>query len=180
MKSAKVFLVVLFAVTGFIAQKAQGQAAVGGGLAYGTEIESAGINLNGTYFVADNFAIAPSLIYYFPKKLYGDWKMKWFEFDVNGHYYFDTPGTVKPYGLAGLNFSFLTVPTLDWTGGWGSGGGSLETKNKTTTKVGLNIGAGAEFDINSPIKPFAQLSYAIIESFDQLVIIAGVRFPLNL
>lgn len=177
MKAIKPLLVILFVLLVLTTQRAHGQAAVGGGLAYGTEIESAGINLNGTYFVTDNIAIAPSLIYYFPKTIVADWKMKWFEFDVNGHYYFDTPGIVKPYGLAGLNFSFITVPSYSFGGIWG--GGSVETKNKTTTKVGLNIGGGAEFDIDAPITPFAQLNYTIIDTFDQLVIVAGVRFSLN-
>lgn len=177
MKLVKKSFVLAFALGLMMtAQKVQGQAAVGGGLAYGTEIESAGINLNGTYLVTDNIAIAPSLVYYFPKKLVGDYKMKWFEFDVNGHYYFDVPGIVRPYGLAGLNFSFITVPGMSYSFG---GFGSVETEKETTTKVGLNIGGGAEFNIDAPITPFGQLNYSIIDTFDQLVIIAGVRFPLN-
>ena len=177
MKRVKVSLLLVFSFGLLLgARNVQGQAAVGAGLAYGTEIESAGINLNGTYLITDNIAIAPSLIYYFPKKLYGDYKMKWFELDINGHYYFDTPGIVRPYGLAGLNFSFITVPVLTFGGGMF---GSFETEKETTTKVGLNIGGGAEFDIDAPIKPFAQLNYTLIDEFDQLVILAGVRFPLD-
>ncbi len=161
----------------FMTSKVQGQAAVGGGLAFGTEIESVGINLNGTYMITEEIALAPSLIYWIPKAYLADFKLKWFEVDLNGHYYFDIGGNIKPYALAGLNFSFITFPVADWTGGWF--GGSFETKNKTTTKVGLNLGGGVEFDIDAPIKPFGQLNYTIIDSFDQLVIMAGVRFPLN-
>lgn len=177
MKLIKFFLI-LFCLFGLIAtsQNANGQAAIGGGLAYGTEIESPGINLNGTYLVTENIALAPSIIYFFPKSYYGDFKLKWLEVDLNGHYYFNTTGNVKPYALAGLNFSFITVPTYDFSSFFG---GSGEVENKTTTKIGLNLGGGAEFDINSPIKPFGQLSYSIIGDFNQLVIIAGIRFPLN-
>lgn len=156
--------------------KVQGQAAVGGGLAFGTEIESVGINLNGTYLITENIAVAPSLIYWIPKSYFADFKLKWFEVDLNGHYYFDAGGNIKPYALAGLNFSFITVPTyygVNWLGG------TVETRNHTTTKVGLNLGGGVEFDIDAPIKPFGQLNYTIIDNFDQLVIMAGVRFPLN-
>lgn len=169
---------ILFCLLGLIAttQNANGQAAVGGGLAYGSEIESPGINLNGTYMVTENIALAPGIIYFFPKELYGDYKLKWLEVDLNGHYYFNTTGNIKPYALAGLNFSFITVPTFDLSNIFQ---GSGEMENETTTKIGLNLGGGVEFDIDSPIKPFGQLSYSIIESFDQLVIIAGVRFPLN-
>lgn len=169
---------ILFLLIGLLAttQNVKGQAAFGGGLAYGTEIESPGINLNGTYLVTENIALAPSVIYYFPKSYYRDFKLKWLEVGLNGHYYFNTTGIVKPYALAGLNFSFITVPTYDFSSFFG---GSGEVENKTTTKIGLNLGGGAEFEINSPIKPFGQLSYSIIGDFDQLVIIAGVRFPLN-
>ncbi len=179
MKLTTKFLL-LTLVFGFVlmTSKVQGQAAVGGGLAFGTEIESVGINVNGTYMITDNIALAPSLIYWIPKSYFADYKLKWFEVDLNGHYYFDAGGNVKPYALAGLNFSFITVPVLDWTGGW-LGGGSFTTKNSTTTKVGLNLGGGVEFDIDAPIKPFGQINYTIIDSFDQLVIMAGVRFPLN-
>lgn len=157
-------------------QKVQAQAALGGGLAYGTEIESPGININGTYMINDNIALAPGLIYYFPKEYFADYKLKWFEVDLNGHYYFNTTGIVKPYALAGLNFSFITFPTYTFSGLFG---GSGEVDNETTTKVGLNLGGGVEFDIDAPVKPFGQLSYSVIDSFDQLVIVAGVRFPLN-
>lgn len=169
---------ILFCLLGLVAttQNAKGQTAIGGGLAYGTEIESPGINLNGTYMVTENIAIAPSIIYFFPKSYYSDYKLKWLEVDLNGHYYFNTTGNIKPYALAGLNFSFLTVPTYDFSSLFG---GSGEVENETTTKIGLNLGGGAEFDIDSSIKPFGQLSYSIIENFGQLVIIAGVRFPLN-
>lgn len=159
----------------FMTTKVQGQAAVGGGLAYGTEIESVGINLNGTYMINDNIALAPTLMYWIPKSYWGDLKLKWFEVDLNGHYYFDTGGNIKPYALAGLNFSFITVPGFSVSfGGYG-----VSTESETTTKVGLNLGGGVEFDIDAPIKPFGQLNYTIIDSFDQLVIMAGVRFPLN-
>ena len=172
----KGFVLLFFLTVAATFQKAQAQAAVGGGLAYGTEIESLGININGTYRLNENIALAPGLIYYFPKAYFADYKLKWLEIDLNGHYYFNTTGNIKPYALAGLNFSFITFPTYSFSGIFG---GSGDIDNKTTTKVGLNLGGGVEFDIDAPIKPFGQLSYSIIDTFDQLVIVAGVRFPLN-
>lgn len=170
-----VILIFIFALT-VTFQKAHAQAAVGGGLAYGTEIESPGINLNGTYKLNENIALAPGLIYYFPKSYYADYKLKWLELDLNGHYYFNTSSNIKPYALAGLNFSFITFPTYNFSSLFG---GTGEVENETTTKVGLNLGGGVEFDIDAPVKPFGQISYSIIDTFDQLVIVAGVRFPLN-
>ncbi len=170
-----IILIFILALTA-TSQKLQAQAAVGGGLAYGTEIESLGININGTYKINENIALAPGLIYYFPKKYFADYKLKWLEVDLNGHYYFNTSGNIKPYALAGLNFSFITFPTYSFSGLFG---GTGDVENETTTKVGLNLGGGVEFDIDAPVKPFGQLSYSIIDSFDQLVIVAGVRFPLN-
>ena len=170
-----IILIFILALTA-TSQKLQAQAAIGGGLAYGTEIESAGININGTYKINENIALAPGLIYYFPKAYFADYKLKWLEVDLNGHYYFNTSGNVKPYALAGLNFSFITFPTYNFSGFFG---GTSDVENETTTKVGLNLGGGVEFDLDAPVKPFGQLSYSVIDTFDQLVIVAGVRFPLN-
>lgn len=171
----------LLALT-FLTQKTNAQTTVGGGIAYGTEIENMGINLTGQYFIKDNLAIAGSFTYYFPKDFGNDlgingedYKIKWYEINANVNYYFDIPGNIKPYGLGGLNFSIVSIPTFDFGGFFGGGGNGV--KNVSTSKIGLNIGGGADFDLGKNFTPFAQLKY-VLSDFDQLQILAGVRFNL--
>ncbi|TRX62568.1 porin family protein [Fulvivirga sp. M361] len=143
---------------------------VGGGFAYGTEIENIGLHLDGQYFIKENLAIAPSFYYYFPKEVVPGFDLKWFEFNANVNYYFELDSEVRPYALGGLNFAFLTVPSVSFLG--------FETEKETSTEVGLNIGAGADFPLGGSVTPFGELRY-IIGDADQLAIAAGVRFDIN-
>ena len=140
------------------------QKTLGGGIAYGTEIESIGIHADAQFFINDNLAISPSVLYYFPKEIYEGFNYKWFEVNANANV----------YGIAGLNIAFISFPFLNFGGIFGGS----DFNNSTSTKIGLNIGVGADFDIGSNIVPFGQLRYNI-SSFDQLAIEAGVRFPLD-
>ncbi len=181
MKKTKLFLAIFFLAITFFIQNTNAQTTVGGGIAYGTEIENMGIDLTGQYFVKDNIAIEGSFTYYLPKDfgdgssaLGDDYKIKWYEINANANYYFKMPGKTKAYALAGLNMSFLSVPTFDFGSIFGGGSG---VKNETNSEIGLNIGAGADFDLGKNFTPFAQLKYVISDA-DQLQILAGVRFTL--
>jgi len=179
MKKTKLFLTICFLAITFFIQNTNAQTTVGGGIAYGTKIENIGINLTGQYFVKDNIAIEAAFTYYLPKDLGtglgSDYKMKYSEFNANANYYFNLEGSsIKPYGLAGLNISFLTVPTFNLGSVFGGGSG---VESETHSKIGLNIGGGADFDFSKNFIPFAQLKYVISDA-DQLQILAGVRFTL--
>lgn len=170
----KFFMIILFASTViFASEESNAQTTVGGGIAYGTDIESLGIHANGQFFINDRLAITPSILYYFPKEIVEGFNYKWFEINGNASYYFITDENINVYGLAGLNVAIISFPFINVTNIFGGGDTS-----SSTTKVGLNIGVGADFDIGSNITPFGQLRYNI-SSFDQLAIEAGVRFPLN-
>ena len=180
MKTKKIILSICFLATAlFFTQKSTAQMNVGGGIAYGTEIKNMGIDVTGQYFLKDNMAIEASFTYYLPKDfgngLGDDYKIKWYEFNTNVNYYFKLDNSsIKPYGLGGLNISFLSVPTFDIGSIFGGGDG---VKNQTSSKIGLNIGAGADFDLGKNFTPFAQLKYVLSDA-DQLQILAGVRFEI--
>ncbi len=161
----------------FIGSQIQAQTTIGGGVAYGTEIESIGIDLTGQYFFSDNLAGEVSFTYYFPKDYgFDDFQIKWYEINANVNYYFgEADGSFKPYGIGGLNMAFVSVPTFNY-GNIFTGGGEIETA--TNSEFGLNIGAGADFDMDSNITPFAQIKY-VIGNANQLQILAGIRFNLN-
>lgn len=145
------------------------QTRIGGGLVYGTEIENPGINAHGEIFLNEQWAIAPGIVYFFPKKIVEDLDFKWFEINANAHYYFEADG-VEPYALGGLNIAMVSVDFPNFFTG--------EVESETSTEVGLNIGGGVNFNTGGNLKPFGELRYVIGDA-DQLVIGAGIRFALN-
>jgi len=144
----------------------QEETRIGGFLAYGTEIENLGIGVNAEFPIIENLTISPSFIYYFPKEEYG-MKINWFEVNANANYYFVTNDNLGFYGLAGLNYSSIKVSFDDPF--WG------ESFSGSDGRVGLNLGAGANFELGGSIVPFAEVKYVIIDG-GQLVIGAGVKF----
>ncbi|MEE9363498.1 MAG: hypothetical protein V3U92_12950 [Cellulophaga sp.] len=174
MKTKKIVLTISFFVTLLGIQNTVAQTTIGGGIGYGTEIENVGVVVNGQFFINDQLSIAPDFTYYFPKNIADGFNFKWYEINANANYYFNTKGSAKFYGLGGINFSIISIPTFN-LGGLFEGAG--QTSNISSSKLGLNLGGGVDFDLDSTITPFAQLKYTI-SSFDQLVIVAGVRFKI--
>ena len=167
MKKKTTLLITVLALTfTFAVQNAIAQTRIGGFLAYGTEIETLGLGAVGEFFVNENIAIAPGLLYFFPKDL-GGYDYTWFEINANGEYYFTTSGSAQVYGLAGLNFAFVSVDLPAAFGG-----------NASSTEVGLNLGVGSNFDIGSSVLPFAELRF-VIGNADQLVLSGGVKWTLQ-
>ncbi|SNT07185.1 hypothetical protein SAMN05421640_2259 [Ekhidna lutea] len=131
------------------------QSRAGVGLAYGSEIENAGIGFNGEFAASSDINIAPSLIFYFKKN-----NVSWWEINGNINYIF-SENSATIYGIAGLNLTGIKVEGID-----------------TNTELGLNLGIGANFDAGGSAIPFAEAKY-VLGDFDQLSLFGGVRFPLN-
>lgn len=163
----KLFLASVFLYLGFTSvSSAQTDNRFGVMLAYGTEIENIGLGINADFPVAENLTIAPSFIYYFPKDYFGG-DMNWWELNADANYYFVENESLGFYGLAGLNYSHVSFD-------FDSPMGSVDSSDG---EFGVNLGVGANFNIQSSVTPFAQLKYVIIDG-SQLVIAAGVRFRL--
>jgi hypothetical protein len=57
--------------------------------------------------------------------------------------------------------------------------GTVETQfDMSDGEVGINLGVGANFPINSKLTPYAELKY-VAASTDQLVIGGGVKFAVG-
>ena len=157
-------------------QNTNAQVTIGGGLAYGSKVSTAGVHITGQLFITENIAIAPAFTYFFPSTvgiLIG-YKRKWYEGSVDINYYPNIEilkGKLKTYGLAGGNYSVISFPGLGAEVFGGSG------KDYTESKFGLNLGAGAEYDFGKSITPFLQLKHTIgFDTYSQTQIAAGVRF----
>lgn len=147
--------IIFFSNSNALAQ--EGQFKVGGGLAYGLEAEAIGVQAKGVYGFTDEIDGAVDFIIFFPDMI------DWWELNVNAHYNFLAEEGTRVYGLGGLNYTTLSFDA----GGFGS---------FSQSEVGLNIGGGAEFDVD-----FASLyteAKFVISNADQLSLAAGLRFPI--
>ena len=147
----KGILLIVFVVSALCSY---GQARVGGGLSYGTEIEEMGLNLTGEFFLKDKVALTPEINYFFT-----DNNITFWTFNADVHYYFNKSSQASFYGLAGLNFA------------------SISNNNNSNTELGLNLGAGVNFELNKSFTPFAQIKLVTGDA-DQGVFSFGLRFDI--
>jgi outer membrane protein X len=169
MKTRLLITGALLFFAGIFSSSAQTDTRLGAMLVYGTEIENPGIGVTAEFPIIEDLTIAPGFIYYLPKDESGI-SLNWWEINGNAHYYFSNTESLGFYGLAGLNYSHVKV---DYDGsGWGGA-----DFGASDGRFGLNLGAGANFNIGSSITPFAEAKYVIIDG-GQLVIGAGVKFDL--
>ncbi len=160
----KLFVLVVLALTGIIS--AQAQYRLGAGLAYGSDVEEFGLGVNGEFFLNSKVAVSPSLIIYFLENRNNVDRSFW-ELNANVNYYFAEEGALQVYALGGVN---LATSKFDRDG--------INDDDDATTELGVNLGIGTNFDINSSITPFAQLKF-VVSDFDQAVFFFGVRFSLK-
>lgn len=129
------------------------QIRVGGGLVFNAETApDLGLNFRAEVGIGDAIVIAPNFTYYF--KTFGITVT-----EINGdvHYPFDITESVTVYPLGGLNVSSIG-----------------------DTKIGINLGGGAQFGISDNLRVFAELKYiALIEFYSPVVIGGGVLFEIG-
>ena len=138
---------------------ATAQISVGGGLAYGENIEEIGLKLDGIYVINEEFRAGADIIYYFTEDGITFW-----ELNLNGNYLFVEEEDLVVYALGGLNYA---RQSFDIDG----------MNNPSNSEIGLNIGAGLEYDLDFA-KLTPEIKYALSD-FDQLVFSVGLRFPIN-
>lgn len=144
------FIVCMMAAVDSSAQK------IGAMLGYGTEVEALGLGVNGEFNINSKVSISPSFIYWFV-----DNANVW-EFNANVNYYFTTAGSADFYGLAGINLF----------------GAKAEGADDGNSEVGLNLGAGCNFNIGKNWEPFTEVKFVIGDA-DQLGLFFGAKFRLN-
>lgn len=148
-------LVVLFSMMLFIMGSAFAQKGIQAGgvhLAYGTEIESVGIGVKYQYNITDNIRLEPSMNYFFEND-----GVDMFDINANAHYLFPMASNVRVYPLAGLTFAR-----------WDFG--------KVVTRLGVNVGGGAECDITDNLMLNFELKYQAVSDLDQAVFNVGIAY----
>lgn len=82
----------------------KGRQAIGFGLSYGTEIESAGLGIKYQYNITNPLRIEPSFNYFFEND-----NVSMLDLNVNFHYLCPVAQSVKLYPLFGLTTSMLMM-----------------------------------------------------------------------
>lgn len=165
----KFTILLTIALLGYLGTlSAQDTKRIGGQLIYGTSIESLGIGAIAEFPIAPKMIISPGFSFYFPKDQ-GFFKQSAWELNGNLNYLFSEDEKIEFYGIAGLNYTNIRIKSdVPGFGDFSSSAG----------RIGLNLGAGANFNIGKSFLPFGEIKY-ILGEFDRLVIGVGVKFNLR-
>lgn len=155
----KLLLTLACAMTSLFASAQAKTAAVGLNLNYGTEIESLGLGVKGSYCFTDHIRGEASFNYFFPKDHFTMW-----EINANAHYLFNIGDKFKVYPLVGLTYVH---------GHW-SNKYSVESNN--TGKFGVNLGGGAQYDLTDNLMLNFEVKYSLVSDLDQCVISLGAAY----
>lgn len=136
------------------------------GLTVGTaEGAGFGMQFRGDVDITDTWGGSLNFIPYFNSDF------NYWEVNFDGHYMFLDSDPWSAYALAGLNLSTFGVKGGNVFG--------VNIPGLNTTKVGLNLGGGARYEIAENILLYGEIKY-IISSFDQLVISVGGLYRFTL
>lgn len=141
------------------AQVHQGETAVGANLVYGSEIESMGIGARFQYGVLDQVRAEVGLNYFFEKN-----HLSWWDVNINAHYLLGLWNEqLYVYPLAGINYTMVDYK------------GELNEKGEEN-HIGLNLGAGIEYELNEHFGVNLEYRHTIIRKVDQGVFGLGVNY----
>lgn len=162
-------------------QNVYAQLEVGGGIAFGTEIEQPGINFRGYYSLSDQplgpgyVRFGPGFTFFLPRKYTTTWfgtttetTSTWFEINLDGNYVFGE-NQIKGYGLFGFNIGTISYK-FEQTGA------VVSSSSDSDTELGVNLGVGGMYELDN-LSIFGEFKY-IAGNFDQGVLAVGVLVKL--
>lgn len=140
----KAMLVILIAVS---FSEAKAQKSVGAGVAYATNIDNIGFNLNGNYVIDEKWSAAPSFTY-FLKKDY----VTWMVLDLDANYQFsEIENMGSLYAIGGLNMTFFDI-NYEFDYGEYYDGGFRGSDFGVNLGIGLLVPAGEKLAIAPEIR----------------------------
>lgn len=144
----KVFFLALVSLM-LIASSSMAQIKVGGGIWYGSDINTVGISVDGKYLFTEEWAAAGRFTYFF------DSDINWSSLDLDANYTFTTIENVGTlYGLAGLDFLFFKYDIGIDMGGYG-----MYSDSFNETYVGFNLGLGMNYALSETLDLNPELRY---------------------
>ena len=135
---------------------------IGGGLGYGSQINTIGLNFRGDVKFHKQWSITPHFNYFFSRTK-ADITNKWNALNLDGHYFFEIDKGWILYPLFGINIANVSSKVNDIT--------------FTNSNVGINLGFGSEHNFDRRFSGFGEIKYVISDT-NQLVITLGVLYKL--
>lgn len=140
-----------------VVTKSQAQISVGGGLWYGSDINTIGISANGHYSFTEKWSAAPSFTYFFEKDY-----VKWSALDLDANYNITKLENIGSlYGIGGLSITFWS---FDYDGGTFDMGefGSYDLDlDASGSDVGLNLGLGLNIAASENLAIAPEIKYTV-------------------
>ena len=141
------------------AQVHQGETAAGVNLVYGSRIESMGIGARFQYGVTDQLRAEVGFNHFFEHNHLSCWDV-----NINAHYLIGLANDkLYIYPLAGLNYTMFDYKADDNPKG-------------EENHVGLNLGAGIEYELNEHFGVNLEYRHTIVRKVDQGVISLGLNY----
>lgn len=170
----KLFLALLVALVSVSASAQKGQTAVGANMSYGTEISNIGFGVKGQYGITDAIRVEAGFDYFLKKDACTFWNI-----NLNAHYLFPLSDKLKVYPLVGLTYAHTSVdfgsydlPSWDeYSDEYGADGGS-----SSDSKIGVNLGAGLQYDLSDKWAVNVEVKYQLISDFNQAVFGVGLAY----
>lgn len=142
-KTMKSFVMTIIAVV-LLSLTSMAQFKVGGGLWYGSDINTVGISIDGKYEFTEEWSGSGRYTYFF------DSDINWSSLDFDANYFFYTIEDVGSfYGIAGIDFLFFSY---DFEAFGISG-------DVSDTFVGFNLGAGFEYELTDQLDLYPEMRY---------------------
>ena len=168
----KLFLTAVIALLSIGAYAQEGQAYLGGQLAYPTDIKSLGIGVKGGYGITDAIRTQATFDYFLKKDNVSCWDL-----NLDVHYLFPLGDNIKVYPLAGLTYLRCSVDGFTQTVSTPAGSITVgSNESHSDGNLGVNLGGGFQYDLSEKFALNAEVKVQIIKNSNQGVISAGFLY----
>lgn len=168
----KLFLTAVIALLSIGAFAQEGQAYLGGQLAYPTDIKSLGIGVKGGYGITDAIRTQATFDYFLKKDNVSCWDL-----NLDVHYLFPLGDNIKVYPLAGLTYLRCSVDGFTQTVSTPAGSSTVgSNESHSDGNLGVNLGGGFQYDLSEKFALNAEVKFQIIKNSNQGVISAGFLY----
>lgn len=159
----KLSLTFLLVFVAFCSHVSAQEFSAGGGLGYGSQINTLGINFRGDVSFDNQWSITPHYNLFFNKD-HGIVTDRWRAINIDVHYFFFKDKGWKLYPLAGFNLATVSEKV-----------NSIIFSN---SYAGFNLGMGSDYHFSEQISGFGEIKY-VISKADQMVISVGVLYKIS-
>ena len=171
MKKYLAILMMMLVSTATFAE--EGDKWLGVNLNYGfsSEYKNFGIGGKFQYEIKQNLRLEAAANYFFSRSVggdYGDLRTWMLDANVNAHYLIHLSEKLRVYPILGPSFLFAKASDKD--------GGVTDHFTGSRVRLGVNIGAGIEYQLNDQLKLNADFKYQYHKDFDRPVIAVGVCY----